>query len=415
MSLFDLTPAQKWIFSYFAEPYEWYDRLTFQFNVPIDCVRLKKSLCHLVKKYDSLRTCFIKKEGHWKQKILLYEDGIVPEPLFVSTFSELALCRQIRLSQLPLFRLVVVRLSADSYQLTFLFHHLIVDYLSLQIIYKEFCWHYLGIQQTPVFDSKTNAEYALQINKAKKQNMLAFWQKNISSKEYSKASLEREAKWLHHKFGWEAIEPWVRFGKKQFNVASLHVLLAAPLYQIVGKILGESTVTISHKLHGREIEGQLFFDTVGNFAVNVPLLCPVNQDFPSLVQQIEIRLRNIPLSGLSYDLISPESLYPDHLCAQIRFNYLGHFRPLQFDSVKIDPFNFARRVVHPHQRLTALVEFFLFFYEKELYLDACYDSSTIHSSFANDLFNEYRKVFYDAENSFNLGSRNSRTLCRNTP
>ena len=382
----DTTPAQKWLLHYFSPSYEWYDRLTFILNRELTFDKVEKALFHLLKRHDGLRVTFFRKNKHWMQRIHLPEKMPIRNRLLIERErithdEELSICREFTIEHFPLFKVIMVKKSSSRFQFTLLFHHIIVDYISVMVFFQEFCSLLQGISLSPSY--LTNSNYVRAISEGIKREKWGeaekFWSKMQTEKQkiWEKPCLEKNAKKIRKRLSKEQSKKLLLRGKKSFKASSLHEVVSAPLYKAMAILLGEGRVTISHKLHGRNIVGAAipFFSAVGNYAINVPISCVINRsnDWLCLVHNVKEALESLPFKGLSYDILRPNP-YPDHLATAVRINYMGNISfgiPLE---AEIDFQTLTRRLFHPEQPLTTFIEFFIYFCEDVFFIDVCYDA-----------------------------------------
>ncbi|NGX39477.1 MAG: Linear gramicidin synthase subunit B [Chlamydiae bacterium] len=412
-----LNPAQHWLLNYFPRPYEWYDRILFPLELPISVPAVQKAIEYLVDRHDGLRTTFIEDNGHWKQQVqnsiskeeispLLYHAEEQTQEEYEKTRDELALayCRQFNLQEGPLFKVLLFKRSEKRCDVLFLFHHIIVDYLACITIFKEFNYLYSAFQNEEKIElspATSNTQYMHSLSNAMNSSALSemnnFWQEGKLLPDSDlilndHPGKECVSKTIRVTIPATQAEKLLRFGKKHFQARSLHHVLVAPLYHALREEVTNDTITISQKLHGRNINSDdfSFISTVGNFAINVPVTCNIDPEdnWNAIIGRVEKRFSEIPLNGLSYDivhLINQSIPYPDHNIAPIRFNYMG-----------ISPYQrLVQRIEHPNQCLTTYIEFFVYFHEKSLHIEIQYDQTSIGQHLVNRLRDNYVKNLHD--------------------
>lgn len=380
-----LNPAHRWLVNYFEPPYAWFDCINFSLQEPICKEKLKKSIYSLVQRHDGLRTTFEKEGQQWVQNVHPSLSEFLLDPIFVNDDNKLAYCQTFDIGKLPLFRLLIQKKSETQFDFSFIFHHIIVDYVSLVLFFKEFYQHYKGIS----FDDKlptTNFGYAQAIEKLEISLPV---QKVYTSPFINFPSKAADGHYVKRTLPIELVNKLQRHGKKHFKKASLHAILTAPLYRALSNKTNSSEIVVSHKLHGREpvLGDSRFFSAIGNFAINVPVACHVDGEaWQDLIDHINLALESDPTKGLYYDLKEND---PDQHKATVRFNFLGTISFEVPSDLKVDFHRFAHRISPPDQKLTAYIEFFVYICEKQLFIEVCTDSHNVSKLWSEELINLY--------------------------
>ena len=419
-----LNPAHRWLLSYFQPPFEWFDSLSFTITSRISIKRVEKTIQALVKRHSALRTEFVHGKSGWQQKICnecakeLLKPIIVPgEGLSAEQLEKLiegiklAICKSFRIDQLPLFRFVIVEMGRHNYTFHVFFHHIIVDYLSIVIFIKEF-YHLYFNENAALSSPVSNSVYSQEIQELEKVISVGSLDKYIVKEDLawlgihnqtSRPSAEMNGVRFKEAISHESSEVLLRSAKTHFNKSGLHAVLAAPLYRAIKKITDQTLVCVSHKLLGREIKPNdiRFFSSIGNFAVNTPVSCEVfpNETWNLLIDRLEASLNEDQTRNLIYDLAGPRlpaGCYPDQLIAPVRFYFMGSMSFQTPKFLQIDFHKFAQRVTVPEQILTTFVEFFVYFSERQLFIEVVADrlliSETIHRDLTNNYIEEVNNV-----------------------
>lgn len=407
--IFPLTPAQYWLLNYFPSPYEWYDQILFSLSLPISLKAIEATIKCLVKRHDGLRTYFIKENDSYLQKVcqsfsidspLLYHAEEQPEEDYQKMRQKLTLsiCQQFDLSSAPLFKVIIFKRSSRHCEVLFLLHHIIADYIACITLLKEFKILYASFlmdKKATLSPARSNAEYMQNLSKAICRStlleMIDIWGKDKLVSTFPFIHAQTPGKEIFSKkfqkiLPIELSEKLLKRGKKYFHASSLLYVLVAPLYRVLHKEIGQNQITISQKLHGRSLfqEDFRFIETVGNFAINVPVTCKIsrNSSWIEIVKEIEKCFSSLPINGLSYDmlhLMNDHYPYPDHHIAPVRFNYMG-----------ISPYQkMIQRVNHPEQHLSTYVEFFVYFHHRLLHIELQYDQTSVDSDSINKIFRRY--------------------------
>ncbi|MCP5103559.1 MAG: AMP-binding protein, partial [bacterium] len=148
--------------------------------------RLKEAVQKLAARHESLRTCFVMKDGEILQKVydlcecdFKYSEMAVTEPVSVDIEGAVGdFVRPHDLQQAPLWRIELVQIGEDR-QLLFLdFHHIICDGMSMDLVVGELTRLYLGMELPELEDQYVD---------------FAIWQNDLFQDERIK---KQEAYWL---------------------------------------------------------------------------------------------------------------------------------------------------------------------------------------------------------------------------
>jgi|GEM_PF-2643839 len=399
-----LGPAQKWIFSYFPAPYSWWGCSKSTVPQDFNVLTFEKTLSILVKKHDALRTLFIKDEKVELQKILTTTDtprvlikdySNLSGRLFEKSVSEnlLLVADSIVPDVWPLFKVVLYRGAGGHHELAWIGHHLIADLISGFIINREIWSLYNMVKNSsvePLIEATPSySDYVKDIQKiytdSNQQTIKDFWQRYYTKRkgvfkipfDHKKgANTESSEERVSTSIPAKTVNYLQIDGREFFNT-SFYNLLCAPLYKLLSLELQRSWVVVSHKLNGRGLAGSTnnYFETVGNFAINVPVGISLkrNNNFNDIVKSLSNEIENLPMGGISYDWIAdqlPAHAYPDCELTSIRCNYLGDISASVNDTSEV-----SSRLSLPQQKRTTQLEFFFYTREKTTYLDISFSSN----------------------------------------
>ena len=146
---FPLSPAQfgLWFLSKKSS-------FAYVYNIPLlltikgelDIEKFKTSISELIRRHESLRTCFIEREKGPVQ--LVMKDVGIPFEFVKSSFPERIIKEAGRtvfdLSKAPLFKAVLIETASNEYKLSLTFHHIIFDGWSKGVFYRELFACYKG-------------------------------------------------------------------------------------------------------------------------------------------------------------------------------------------------------------------------------------------------------------------------------
>ena len=141
---------QRLLFLQHMQPESWAYNIPFALKVEgqLDLVVLKQSLENLVQRHEVFRTRFLSENGKMSQEVVpetLLELEIAPDEIDEDELRARArhhATRPFDLTQPPLLRVAVERLSSMRHVILFNIHHLIADAWSLDILLREFSLSY---------------------------------------------------------------------------------------------------------------------------------------------------------------------------------------------------------------------------------------------------------------------------------
>ncbi|MFD1773340.1 non-ribosomal peptide synthetase [Paenibacillus rhizophilus] len=405
-----LAPAQSWLMNYFESPYCWAGYTRFVYNQPLDLQRFKKAAALLNGRHDVLRSVLVQKDSGWEQRFLSEEmdsnvdfyDGTHMEEAQRNEAIQATLTEAIKGLQVdrwPLWRIVVVQISESSYDIAAVGHHLISDVITNQLLVREIWQIYAGLgseeQKVQLSKPKLYADFIRAVQDEKRihaKTYVDYWSSQFPPESVCKLPTdfikgpndEQSARIIRFEFDKESTSSILGKAKKHFG-SNVYPILLAPLYRMLGNLFQRSKIIVSHRVHGRELgSAQSFMQTPGNFAVNFPMgiLVEENNGWQELVRSIRQSLEDVPLGGMSYDLVSenlPIYMYPDVKLTPIRANYLGNR-----DMPKLPGFEFSkegldRRFALPEQKRISVIEFFFSIEEGKLAVEIEY-SSNLHAA-----------------------------------
>lgn len=175
------------------------DENSYSYNIPaciefsgdFDIEIIKKAWTKVVERHEILRTQFFVKNGVAYQTVLEaiklpldfinMEKQNNQEELWDILFKK-EICRIFNLEQAPLFRVIIVRMTADIYRMLFVIHHIIFDGWSEHIIIRDFLEYYKSFK---IKDYKINMQ-PLTIQ----YRDYAIWQRNMFEKGHFTSQLE---------------------------------------------------------------------------------------------------------------------------------------------------------------------------------------------------------------------------------
>ncbi|MDX9882075.1 MAG: amino acid adenylation domain-containing protein [Prolixibacteraceae bacterium] len=276
----------------------------------LDVAVFEKAWNAIVRRHESLRTCFIEIDGEPFQKIVTRFDFKIETAEYAGgdwnkeTLNELAVAwfdKEFDLSKLPLMAIRLVRLSADRHLFLFNMHHIIGDGWSLDNMLKELKIlydAYLNHSEVALGPLRIHyKDYAIWQNKMLEESSLVsvkdYWlnklQKprpllNLPTDYKRPENLPLDGNLLHFRLGLEKTRALAELGRSRD--ASLFVTLLSAVYVLFYKYTGEEDILIGSPVAGRQhddLENQIGFFI--NTLVLRNQVQPENS-FPEFLQQV---------------------------------------------------------------------------------------------------------------------------------
>ncbi|MCI0579839.1 MAG: amino acid adenylation domain-containing protein [Chloroflexi bacterium] len=366
-----LTAIQQWFFEQeFTEPHYWNQAVLLEAPRPLQPEALGKAIGQLLVQHDALRLRFVRSVVGWQQ---FYADPSAETPFSVVDLSavagqelEAAFEREMTQTQAsldladgPLLRAVLFDLGAGRpSQLLLIIHHLVVDFVSLQILLADLQTAYqqlVGGELVALPPKTTSFKYwAGRITAYGQSNALAeqvgYWLAASRNQvaplprdfpEGVQANTQASARTVETWLGLEETRALLQEVPQTYHTQMNDVLLAA-LIQAFARWTGVPRLWFDLEGHGRE---ELFDDvnlsrTVGWFTTMFPVLLELRPAAPpgQTLKSVKEQLRGIPRRGLGYGLLRYFGGSPDpaeaasiqqklraQAQAEVSFNYLGQF------------------------------------------------------------------------------------------
>lgn len=384
-----LGPAQRWLVKYFEPPHQWNGYTRFLFNLPLDLEIFNKALNIVVERHSVLHTVFVLRDQQ------LWQQLVSPQPLSAQFYDgshlkteqrDSEICRliqqigQFQLDQLPLLKVIVVKVHESCYDISLVGHHMIGDLLSNGVIFNLLWSTYGELLENRSQSHKdiptSYADFVRVLLQEEKRGALAshveYWKSQFPSQEYAfqipfdhqkGANVEASSAIERFTFSQEKSNVLLREAKRYYG-CNVYTLLLATLYRLMAEWSGQSWVVVSHRSHGRSLDNNhTFFNSVGNFAVNFPVGVNVGyiSRWEQTVKYIKEKFDELPMNGVTFDWVSdqlPSHVYPDNNLTPIRANYLGNRTIPSFNSFEFIKEDRDRRLSPPEQKRTTLLEFF---------------------------------------------------------
>jgi len=395
-----LSPAQSFLINYFDYPYQWTGYTRFLYKQPLDFDLFNKALTIVTNSTDALRSVLEKQENKWIQRFLsddqkveadCYDGSHINEEERDVAVKEVInkIIAELEVDRWPLWKVVIIKVNDSLFDISVIGHHLISDLISNQILFKRIWEVYgqliSGAKDINIIKEKSYREFILKINEEKKNNSSEFinYYKNQFPSEGYSFKINKDFDLGDNNEESAEVETFIlsksetlslQTKAKKYFRTNLYSIILAPLYRMLEKKYKESWIVISHRMNGREFGNEAYFETVGNFAVNYPLGINIdhNEEWLQTVEKIVSGMNNIPLKGISYDLVSeelPSYMYPDLNLTSIRANYLGNRDITKYDVFEFKKDGLDRRYSHPRQKRISEIEFFFSIVNGELVLE----------------------------------------------
>lgn len=414
-----LSPAQRWLMSYFDYPYGWTGFTRFLFKQPLDYSAFNTAINILINRHDALRSTLCQKDFNWVQKILpqgeysnveYYDASGMTSEQIDEAVKELIdeSIKSFEVQKWPLWKIIVLKVSDSVFDIVVAGHHLISDVLTNNLLFKEIWQIYHSIlsgEEINLPPAKSYREFVELVESEKSikhKEYTDYWKDMFPTKEHAfriptdftlGPNNEESANVMEFALNRDETTSVLSKAKKFFDSNAYSILLA-PLYRMLGEQYNQSKVVVSHRMHGRNVGGNsAFFGTAGNFAVNFPMSVDVGPDeeWTSLVRRIRDTFETVPMEGISYDVVSedlPLYMYPDTKLTPVRANYLGNRDLPQLDVFEFSKDGMDRRYSVPEQKRISIIEFFFSIVDGRLNVEI-----------------EYSKNLYSADTIKHLGEK----------
>jgi len=413
-----LTPIQQWLFEReLPNPAYWNQAFMLEIPKDMNIALVEQAMDQILIHHDLLRSCFVKKNQQWSQKIVERLELFKIDRLDLSgqSFSEIRnsfvsqtthLQASLKLEQAKLMAVCHFKMPR-SYQHDRLFitvHHLAVDLVSWSTILEDLETVYLQFQssKTIALPAKTTSykEWSQALIKYAQSETLTkqidYWtsmpDKNIFEIPVDIANGNNsEASQKKYRVSLSLDETQLLL-KKVPTVYNSRIddLLLSAISQVITAWTGHSILTIGMEGHGREqINDDIDLSrTVGWFTSYFPVALSYEKiNAGDCIKSIKEQLRAIPEKGIGYSILrylSNDPVLVDQLTrvnqANILYNNLGQFYTRE-NSESL--FNMVDEVKSPLHDLSGprshLIEIDVMILDDQLRFDWVY-SDNIHFS-----------------------------------
>ncbi|WP_159092175.1 condensation domain-containing protein [Aquimarina sp. Aq107] len=316
-----------------------------EFGNDFEINKFKKAIYEVIKRYDILRTIFVNEDGIVRQKVISYKEfnfKILEKNLEVENDYNLVekhiiedTSKEFDLTQYPLFKIHLLKLSNNKFVVYYNLHHIICDGWSSEILRNEIFNYYKSDDISNVY-SELDTQYS----------DYAVWQKGnrdklyFKNKDFWKSKLDKGMVPLDLNFAnprpkskkyegrsesvilpKEYLYKLESIGKKEHITLYMHLLAISSL--LLYKFSYQKNLVIGTAMSGRthpDLENQL-----GCFVRSVPLFFNINQelDYSNYIKETqktvleardnqdfsfhkllkELNYRVVPSRGLLFDVV----------------------------------------------------------------------------------------------------------------
>lgn len=430
----NLAPAQKWITKFFHAPYQWSGYSRFKFKAKLDSRVFEKALKQTTLDTEALRMKFKDYGSDIGYEIVdeaVYDiayysvEGKNVEKIndFVQALLE-AETKNLSIEELPLLKVRVLVYAEDDFEFLVIGHHMVLDMISNDLLFERLWNNYWtilaeGTSYEKKFrlakEEKSFGSYIEETNTIFAQNKnsyLEYWKQEISGSITKLPFIQREIENIEKDAQVKKCICSQRDTKAWQRAASIlkvsfYSVIALPMYQAISELTRQNQVLISHRMHGRMVEQNIYMDTVGNFAINYPVgLSVKNEYIDKLIQNLDYKMRKVPMNGVSYDLCGEElteKLYPDEKVTDVRLNFLGNREQRKYPFLEISAEDDGQRFHMKKQRRISEIEVFFYIENGCLNIEIEYSDKRckeadidklldLYLGFAKDIFEERKEI-----------------------
>ncbi|SEQ99271.1 non-ribosomal peptide synthase domain TIGR01720/amino acid adenylation domain-containing protein [Hyunsoonleella jejuensis] len=413
-----LLPIQKWFFETHKNAPEYWNQGFNIKGIPdnIDAVFLEQLTKKLIGSHDALRSSFSKENSEWYATILTPEDT---EPFIeINLSSENAanynlkieeslkeIQEGIKLEKGSLFKCIYFNTGkSKSSCIVLLAHHLVIDFVSWQIVLDYYTESLLTVQAKTIINTssiKTWGDYLENLAESNAiQNELSYWKEaslhqNKLPKDFecTLPILEKDINHVNTKIDKSLTQNLINKANEAYNTKIDELLLTA-FTSVLLDWTNHEIASISIEKHGRET-GDTNIDlsnTIGWFTSFFPKLITLNSnnDLGANIIAVKEQVRKIPNGGLGYGVLRyftsqlDAAEYPE-----IVFNYLGH------QSTKNSNIEFlSKHVRHPFSERHYFIEVNALIKNGYLNIDWSYAKNAFNRDTIKLLINKFEETLH---------------------
>ncbi len=367
-----LTPIQHWFFDQnWQQPHYFNNSVLLQVPSDIKPAFLEQAVKHLMAHHDGLRMRFVQQESAWQQwnsddydfvpfQVINLSAVTPAEQVTAIESTSAELQETLNLATGPILRVVLFQLGAANARLLFIIHHLVIDRVSLGILFEDLTRAYCQLTQGEAIQlpPKTTSfkDWAIRQRDYGQskilQQELELWLAQSSPDikplpvDYTiekGANTQASTEVISVSLTADETRALFQEVPAVYNT-QLNDLLLTALVQAFAQWTGSPSLLIEIESHGREA---LFEDvdlsrTVGWFTTISPALLDLRGvSHPGeALKTIKEQLRGFPHNGIGYGILrylSPNADIPQQLqalpTAQVCFDYMGNLEKTRLEPI----------------------------------------------------------------------------------
>jgi amino acid adenylation domain-containing protein/non-ribosomal peptide synthase protein (TIGR01720 family) len=332
-----LTPIQKWFFDQNpANPHHYNQAMWIKSESPVDLDKLHTALKIVYHHHDGFRLRYKKSAEGWMQEYTEKDTPFTLEVLENVPKENLKdICTKLQsslnLEEGPLSRVVWV---AETQELLWVIHHLIVDGVSWRILLEDLNLAYAGKELGSKSHSYLSWSQSLH-NYTPKNQEIEYYQAQMQyiprlPSDYAypgRASLQN-TRTISTGLSEEITQQFLQRAHQSYGTRHDDLLLLALVYAI-GDCFGKYQVCVDLEGHGREDLGESLdlTRTLGWFTGIHPVVLslPEPTNIGQSIKHIKEYLRSVPKKGVSYGILSQIHKICTPVQGDLLFNYLGQW------------------------------------------------------------------------------------------
>lgn len=346
------------------------DVFTYHIRYTLDEELFEQAVAYIMKRHPALRTSYMLDSGrplqcvHQELPVPLHRYDIrhfdqLAQEQYIDNWVEREKHTAFDWQQGPLFRVVLIRRSEDSFQLGLIFHHSILDGWSVATFNLELMTIYRGlihgeVPVEPVENRLFSTFIAEELRMLHSQSGAVFWRDWLAGSEQTR--LPRKANTgkgvVRGQYQLEAIAPL----SNQLDALArnlgvpVQILLLIAHLKALSHATGESRIVTSVVHNSRpEVEGGM--QTLGLFLNSLPLRFDLpSSSWRSLIEQLQrvngqvLQYRNVPLASVqrASGQVYEETLFNyTHFHVQKGLNGLDGMEVMEAGGFEENNFNFV--------------------------------------------------------------------------
>lgn len=293
------------LYSMMPEAYAYHIPIGFHIRGETDADKLQQALDLLLSRHEALRTSFDDSSGTLRQ--MVSEEAIVPvgwisSGASVDEVERTFIQKPFDLTEGPPFRVLALRLSDIETNLYFCFHHIVLDHLSLIVLFEDFAQIYEATLREVTIPSEPVqvqfADYAVwqeeQLASGAYDERASFWRNNLPEYPSLDVLHDRSRPKIQSFEGSEHrshLRPNLtasisRFAREAGTTP--YVVALSALFGLLRRYSGQQRIAVGTPFANRAQDGSLE-RTVGLFINTLPVPCEVDpsENFTDLVEKVK--------------------------------------------------------------------------------------------------------------------------------